>query len=182
MSFDPISYALAQKAEADAQIALLNIANKNKDLLCGIVPTFDWFNTSPTNPQNATDGNEANPCGTGISIKGGAGTAGIIYFDRGAGNTSPILLDMNIGLSGNAGGVYASIYESDDIVHSTYDTMVFSNGSTIMETMILAAAEVKVMINPVMIHSRFIKILFTASGALTLNNTIYEIMGYSLTP
>lgn len=180
--FDPISYSLAAKAEADAQLALLNVANKNKNLLRGIVPTFDWFNTAPTNPANATDGDETTHCGTGISIKGGAGTCGIVYLDRGVGNISPILLDANIGLSGNAAGVYATAYGSNDTVNASYDSKQYSNPSTILETMPMSATEVKADINPTIIRSRFIKILFTVSGAATINNTIYEIAGYSLTP
>ena len=61
-----------------------------KDAALGKLFTAGGFDTPPSNLANATDGNPSNPCGTGQTVKGSAGTVG--YFDVDLGSDKPRLI------------------------------------------------------------------------------------------
>lgn len=149
---------------------------KSRNVLKGIVPTYEAFGvTAPTNLKNATDGDETNPCGTGVGTAS-SNTIGFFKFDRGAGNTYPILVDMNAGVWSNSGGIWAVCAGSPD------GNNYFPGGFRMMAN-VVATSEIKGDISPVIIHTRYFRILFgTSDSSVTGNITLYEVAGYQFTP
>jgi len=71
--------------------------------LLGVTPTFDTFNTNPSNPENMTDGDFATETGEGTkSLAGVSGDVGNIYFDLGA-EYPPCLLVCKVNIHRDSG-------------------------------------------------------------------------------
>lgn len=159
--------------DGNTPVAVVSKANL-KNVLRGATVTAASWGTAPTNLSNATDGNPNTATGAGTTTTTGAGLIGYIWVDRGAGNTDPIMIDLDLLYSSASGSVKCFIDTSTDGT-----TPISAGNQTIMEPQI-STTPVGAVITPKTIKTRYFRLFFYASAAAKCDITINEIKGYKM--
>jgi hypothetical protein len=142
-----------------------------KNLLRGIEPTFEYFETTPpTDLDKATDGDLTTHTGTGSKTTTGPATLGTFIFDLGSVKT--VLAGCYVGLWSDSGLIS---YYIDSSINGTE----WINGTNFGYNGTLTSESIRDG-TPSMCVGRYIRFRFKISAAGTGNVRLYNAMAYEL--
>lgn len=137
-----------------------------------IVPTYTGFeDATPTNLENATNGNIDDAIGPGTKILSGSGTVGQYIFDLGS--EKDVLIEGSINL-GATGGVTSTAYIEIARADGVYLTPSIYNATT------AGTYPTKRQLSPFGGVCRYIRIRFAESAATTGQGSIIELRAHEI--
>jgi hypothetical protein len=141
--------------------------SKPRNILRGIIPTADTFDTPPTNLENITDGNITTVTGVGTKNMEGGGTYGQIIFDLKT--NKYITISGHVGLYSSAGTtyVYVDTKKDGDADFKTNITPLLSITST---------TQLDKDLIDMSFYTRYVRLRFYVTASSTANAVIYYIL------
>lgn len=139
----------------------------SKNVLRGIVPTVSGFaTTTPTDLENATNGDGNSACGVGTASVSAYTTIGSFIFDRGA-NFKPCMVAFEAETWTNAGNVMGYIDTSaDGTIFYTITTSIYNINNTIAGSPATSMFQY--------IPSRYFRLRFTDTATASSANVILK--------
>lgn len=151
-----------------------------KNILRGITPTADaTWTTPPTDLENITNGNTSTTSGVGQKSLSGAGIIGYITFDLGSVKSFTLNGLINAWASTGSGQIDMQVQISDDGINYSGTTGdKIGNTTSVTEDI---SSRLTFDNSPSLV-TRYFRLRFYGSAAMTANIRLTEVYGYELGP
>lgn len=159
------------------QGVLTKSRSKPRNILRGIVPTADGWDTPPSELANITNGNLESKTGVGVKSLSGAGVIGTIIFDMGSVKSILITSLINAWASTGSGQIDVQVKVSDDGTNWSSTTGDKCGNCTATEENYISKI---VFDNAPLIITRYFQLRFYGSAAMTANVRLTEILAYDM--
>lgn len=146
--------------------------SKPRNLLRGLTPSQDTWDTPPSDLANATDGSFTTVTGVGTKVLGGAGTVGQLIYDLGASKTVIV---------GGKVDLYASTGSSNILLDVSEDNVTYISGPGYIYSVTKTGADPRFIQYPFIVSGRYLRFRFTAGGAANPGSVkIYQLTAYEV--
>lgn len=154
------------------QSSINKARSKPRNVLRGIVPTADTFDTAPSDLAKCTDGNPLTDTGEGTKVTSAGGVYGNLTFDLGGLKT--VLCSGKVGIRSSTSSIYGMAYISYD-GGNTYIPVQPAIVATTTST-----TNTDRWIIPFIITADHLRLTFNVNAAATAYAKVYEMSAYEI--